>query len=166
MKTRKVELGIINVGNSIMVSDPCYGVCSINNKLIDNISDGRFNAFVRLGMVNGWSERVKELTICKVGRKAFTALKHLDELGCVSVDSGVCGIYDSSYFNEFHDESRANDDWYKDNVLNGFHDSLEEAYITKSKGIHSCSGYGDGVYPIYIKKDENDKIFQITIRFI
>lgn len=166
MKTRKVNLGVITLGNSAMVSDPCYGLYTWCNKIITDICQGAFDSFVRIGKIDKY-EYVTELTLCKANRKPFTALKHLEHYtSAIGVDSGTCGIYDYEYFKENHCELESKDDWYKKNVCNGFYDTKNQAFITDDKGVHSCSGYGDGMYHCYVKRNENGKIIQITIKYI
>ena len=165
MATKKFNLGVIKVNGQVMVSDPSYGTLTWCNKVIINMQNGDYNCFTRIENEKMYGGRVKELTICHVDRKPFTALKHMMYFGSVGVDSGTCGIYDYNYFKETHSEDYAKDNWYNENVCNDFYQTKEQAYMMGNKGVHSCSGYGDGMYRVYVKKNENDLIHQITIKF-
>ena len=166
MRTKRINLGVVNLGGMAMISDPCYGMQTWCNSLVLDVLKGKYNAFVRIQ--NGqFGERVSELTLCHESRKPFTAIKYLEHFSSrIGVDSGTCGVYDYDYFNKTHDDNYANDDWYEKNVMNKFYNNKEQAYITDNKGVHSCSGYGDGMYHAFVKRGENDKVFQITIKFI
>lgn len=166
MKTKKFNLGVITLSNKVMVSDPCYGLLVWCNKTIENVLSGNYNCFTRVGKDGVWGERVKELTICHVDRKPFTAFKHLDYIGSVGVDSGTCGIYDNSYYESTHDEKHAEEKWYDKNVCSDFHLEKSQGLILENKGIISCSGYGDGMYGVYVKRNENGLIHQITLKYI
>ena len=167
MRTKKVNLGIVNLGENVMISDPCYGVQTWCNSLVLEVAKGKYNALVRIGKDGQWGERVTELTLCHESHKPFTALKHLEHHSAfIGVDSGTCGIYDLDYFESNHDDHSSDEDWYQKNVMNDFYYTKEQAFITDGKGVHSCSGYGDGMYHAYVKRNENNKVFQITIKFI
>lgn len=165
MKTKKFNLGEITLNNEVIVSDPCYGLLVWCNKEIKNVLSGKYNCFTRIQNEDFWGERVKELTICHVDRKPFTALKHLEYICSVGVDSGTCGIYDKEYYKSNHNDEHADEEWYEKNVCNGFYLNKEQGLMLENKGIISCSGYGDGMYSVYVKRNENGFIYQITIKY-
>ena len=167
MRTKRINLGVVNLGGTAMISDPCYGMKTWCNSLVLGVLKGKYNAFVRIGKYGEWGERVTELTLCHESRKPFTEMKHLEHFSSrIGVDSGTCGVYDFDYFDKTHDDNNANDDWYSKNVMNEFYNTKEQAFITDNKGVHSCSGYGDGMYHAFVKRGEDDQVFQITIKFI
>jgi hypothetical protein len=165
MRTKKISLGIIKINNGIMVSDPCYGLDCGWNRVFSDVVQGEYNAFVRISATGGYGERVKELTICHNSKK-LSKYNQNDMVALVGVDSGTCGFYDYDYYENTHNELNADENWYEKNVLNRFYETKEQAFVTDEMGIHSCSGFGDGLYRVYAKKNANNLIDQMTIEFL
>ena len=161
------KIGSIRLGNSVMVSDPSYGVATWLNKEIDGVLSGDYNVYVTISNEGAWGERVKSLTVCHSEYKPNKTLRGMEK-ACyhIGVDSGTCGIYDIDYFKSHHNEQTANDDWYIRTVMNGFYEKREQSYITDGIGVHSCTGFGDGLYIAYVKRNKDGQIIQITIKYI
>ena len=166
-KEIKLEVGSITLNEKVMVSDPCYGTDVWCNAIIDNVLSGVYNAFVVIADCDRWGQRVKELTICHESKKPIKTLSCLELASAnIGVDSATCGIYDYDYYTQNHDTKNANDEWYDKNVCNGFWDNETKTHMTNGVGIHSCTGYGDGMYEVFVKRDGNDKVVQITLTYL
>lgn len=84
-----------------------------------------------------------------------------EEIGYITVDAGIVYLGDPCYQREDSDFS----DWDK------FCDRInDKTGVTKlddaGKGIVVSSGYGDGVYPVFIKRDEFGIITELIVKFI
>lgn len=168
MKTYR--FGTINLGSEVYVSDPCYSLDVWCMHLIDNVLSGEYKTYTKTKEIaygeKSVDERASELIVCHKDYK-MSPLKVTDEVLCsVGVDSGTCGIYDKEYYEKYHFDGTNDDEWYKKNVCNGFWNRKGEASNLDNKGIISCSGYGDGHYTVYVKRNKEGLIYQITIKYI
>lgn len=97
-------------------------------------------------------------------------IKEWEKVGAIDVDAGVCWIGDPCYIigNEELEYPYLN--W------NDFCNKLiikEKEGITKwkhhhsyGKGITVRTGYGDGTYPVYVKRNKEGRIAEVKIVFI
>ena len=111
-KQRVVDLGTIELGSKVMVSDPCYkDLDAWYNKEI-NIKSGKYHCTALVKDCGVWGERVMELTIVHDDNKKA---KPKSLYGAsVAVDSGQCGFYDYHYFKENTDkEETERYEWYQ-----------------------------------------------------
>jgi hypothetical protein len=164
MKTKRINLGVVNLGGMAMISDPCYGMQTWCNSLVLDVLKGKYNAFVRIGKYAEWGERVTELTLCHESRKPFTEIERLEHFSSrIGVDSGTCGIFDKDYYEEHHSKTSndIDEDWYEKFVC----DEMKDYITTDGKGAISSSGCGDGRYPVFAEYKGN-KAFAIRIKFL
>ena len=160
---------VIKIKNGkITFSDPCYRLgtwCAIYNIPFPN---GEYRIQAKKTDEGDWGYRVAEIAIYNKKLVPENESRELDiwwdELeGEVGVDSGQAGIFDSTYYEKFHNENSINDLWYDricDITL------TEEGYgATDELGVVSSSGYGDGGYTAYLGK-LGDKIVAAKIVFI
>ena len=164
MRTKKHNLGVITLGSSVRISDPCYDMGVWCAKTLDNVLSGEYNAYTRVQDENRYG-RVTELTVCHVNYKP-KALSKCNAYTCVGVDSGTCGIYDLDYYKKSHFENNIDDDWYSKNVCNGFWDKKSRGSNLDGLGVISTTGYGDGSYYVALEENENGEIYRITIQYL
>lgn len=90
-----------------------------------------------------------------------------EKVGFITVDAGLVQIGDPCYTSDGRNHC---EDWtkfcdklfksQKDGVLSVNHDAG-----APGKAIVIQTAYGDGVYPVYVKRDENGSILQLIVDF-
>lgn len=159
----------IKLSNEVRVSDPCYDDDVWCKSKIKDVLPGEYVVQTRK----------------KGGRVAWLMVTHKDHLksdepwiehSTIGVDSGQAGIFcESSYRN---DEITIEKPKGSDFALNAYHESGDRWYekmcsFTLSdkqwgsyeSGVASSSGWGDGMYPVDVKKHKG-KIICIKVLFI
>ncbi len=95
-----------------------------------------------------------------------------EHIGHIGVDAGLCWVGDPCYILHTEDEDNAKE---LGTTWGEFCDKLtEDGVYTKFNyplgheglGIAISTGYGDGFYPVYIKKNPNGRVAEIRIVFI
>lgn len=163
---KAVKIGQIQLGNSVRVSDPCYDMNVWCAGTLENILKGVYNAYVKIqDNKDGWGRRITELSVCHSCHRFRSSKKEM--VGSVGVDSGTCGIYDLEYYEEHHYDDSIDEEWYSKHVCeSAFWKKPYQSSLLDGKGVMSCTGYGDGQYSVYVKKNEIGQIYQITIVYI
>ncbi len=110
-----VNKGIITLGNKVMVSDPCYGLNTWCQGVIENVLPGNYDCNVEYKDEGDWGIRVSaiEVTHIDYDRCMFDEEREAFDVG---VDSGQAGIFDYDYYVKFHSDQsvrpHVDDDWY------------------------------------------------------
>lgn len=158
----------------MVVSDPCYAIGTWFQTEIENAKKGTWLAFVKkINDYEGWGERCAKLI---VHHQNYDLPKEgWEHISSIGVDSGQVGIFDKeSYRNDSlikgttgHKfatlDGPAGDRWYSaccDITLSRMHAGILEG------GVVSESGYGDGSYNCYIKKNKDGEIIAVKLVFI
>ena len=170
MKNIKKFIGMINLGNKVMISDPCYSIDTWCQGKIGNIVPGTYNCYVLQGIVKGWEDwgvREKELylihTCSSIKPEDIVEPTNFE----VGVDSGTAGIFDYDYYEKYHNKEKDKDKevfevWYDKYVCD-----VDENYkITSDLGVWSRSGLGDGGYKCFIHTNSEGKVDGMKIVFI
>ena len=174
MKTieyNRLHVGVIELGDEAMVSDPCYDKGLWCQGIIKNLLPGKYHCYIDEFYTGSWGHRIGFLHVIhddylKVSLDDFVG-KNLENVS-IGVDSGQCGIYDVSYFNE----TRNDEEWYKracdltyieDRSSDDIHPFT--GGIIDGKGVVSSSGYGDGGYHCLTRKNDEGKVIAITVDF-
>ena len=97
-----------------------------------------------------------------------------EQVGVFSVDSGLCLIGDPCYHAAENRRPKAlGNDWsdFCDNLKDSDfdenrHSSLNHDAGHEGFGVLLSTGYGDGVYSVYVMKDDFGHIAQVKIVFI
>jgi hypothetical protein len=164
----------ITLGESVMVSDPCYSVPTWCQVKVDGVLPGNYYTFAKLWNDTSWGCRISKL--CVVHEDYINAdLKFRRNTGVVGVDSGQAGIFDlASYRNDeiadsittpnvdfgLHDRG-IGDVWYEKMCKFTLSDNSWGVY---DNGVVTSSGLGDGSYDLYTSK-VNKKIVALHIDF-
>ena len=107
--------GTITLGEKVMVSDPCYGLGTWCQGVLENVLPGVYDCNVEHSDEGDWGVRVSAIEVTHEScRGRFIALECEDfEVG---VDSGQAGIFDYEYYAKYHmdatEREHVNDDWY------------------------------------------------------
>ena len=107
--------GTITLGEKVMVSDPCYGLGTWCQGVLENVLPGVYDCNVEYSDEDMWEIRVSAIEVTHESCKGkFIQLECEDfEVG---VDSGQAGIFDYEYYAKYHKDStereHVDDDWY------------------------------------------------------
>ena len=114
---KKYNLGEIELGNEVYVSDPCYKIGTWCQKLLSGLKAGKYQGFMYKKDFGSLGIRVTDLWIAHENYvKNFP--RTLVEDASIGVDSGGAGIYDKAYYEKYHKEGKDIDDdpesgaWY------------------------------------------------------
>lgn len=168
MEDRVLDIGLITLGDKVVVSDPCYNICTWCSGIINNLFPGVYSCHVIQGIVKDWEDwgvREKELYITHL----CSSIKPEDIVEPtnfeVGVDSATAGIFDYDYYEKYHNREKdkeAFEVWYDKYVC----DVDEDYKITSDLGVWSRSGLGDGSYECFIHTNSEGKVDGIKIVFI
>ena len=155
----------IRLGNKVMVSDPCYGLNTWCQGVLENVLPGIYDCRVEYSDEGAWGERVSAIEVIH----ADCGIRIYEEADFeVGVDSGQAGVFDYEYYCKYHtddnDRNHVDDDWY-DKVYD-ITLSDESAGTIDECGIVSSSGYGDGCYACWVARNSDGYIVAIRIEYI
>lgn len=161
----KKKVGIIELGEEAYMSDPTY---STNNELNCTIKTfaGKYNVFITKSQGDFDNGRISNLYAIHQdfykGKNGYKRIPQTNkEYMFCCVDSGTCGIFDKDYFEKYHNEQGADDEWYEKFVMGTI---SKEYVVTDGLGAFSLSGWGDGKYIVNAEYKEG-KAFAINIKF-
>lgn len=144
----KESVGVIQLGENVRISDPCYGIDTWCAGTLENVLAGEYQCFSQKCNEDFWKElglNSLRISNIEVRHKDYldvepTELQDID----VGVDSGQCGIYDLNYFSEHCKK----EDWYER--------VCDKTYISKPNPDHipfndssfykALNGKFEGVY--------------------
>ena len=106
----------IKLGNKVMVSDPCYGLGTWCQGILENVLPGNYNCEVEYSDEGDWGERVSAIEVVHDNYDRPVPVEFESEDFEVGVDSGQAGIFDYDYYTKYHTDStvrdHVDDDWY------------------------------------------------------
>lgn len=196
MKTKRYKLGEIELKDSVYVSDPCYDTETWCQALVENLKPGKYIGYMKkadFGPGGLGGMRVTDIWITHTDYPHLYPVKILDETIDIGVDSGQAGIYDKEYYEKYH-IPELDEHWYnKEFDLIYCYDIDGNKYIgpypkinrktfeiewissgqerrdgiaLDKKGVVSFSGFGDGSYDLYARKNKEGQIIGLRINFI
>lgn len=168
MKTRyRFFVGTIELGNEIIVSDPCYARDSYANDILTNVKVGKWDV-ESYKADDSFDGHI--LLVTARGYKLGVMPKQKLFIG--GIDSGQAGVYNIDEYNNddlvslFKHNNVPNhldlDEWY------GYACHISEDGVPAKlvgNGVTSESGYGDGVYTTYIDTNTKGEIVRIVLVF-
>ena len=115
-KKYKQELGTIELGDKVYVSDPCYRVGTWCQAFVEGLKPGKYYGFMYkkdFGPGGFGGIRVTDLWIAHENYIKNYPTKILDKGIDIGVDSGSAGIFDKEYFEKYHilEEGKYMDDY-------------------------------------------------------
>ncbi len=166
-------LGEIDLNDKAVIGDPCYPLESMG--VINHVRPGKYHCYVRtkvrISRLFAFHEDVplKEIFPILRSGKALRPVPSLqveeyaDEDGDTGfgVDSGQAGIFNHDYFGERDWMRRYQDlryrQWYQ--TISYMQDADGRHYgMMDGKCVVSQSGWGDGGYPCYLYKKNNEVV--------
>lgn len=101
-----------------------------------------------------------------------TLLSGLTYAGSFSVDSGQAMVGDPCYLNEFENWPEGTPFDHEENsgkysYLGACGVTLKEGYgeLGYAQAVAFSTGYGDGVYPVYVKLNDDGRVGMVVIDF-
>ena len=148
----------------LRVCDPCYNK-SIKSVAVLEVLKGKYLATVGIKEnMDGFGERVNWLEICHQDYLDVEANQLMPDVD-VGVDSGQAGFFDDEHYPDGGSTGDFED-------LNSFYGKAcnltlqdEQGGIIDSFGVVSSSGYGDGVYELYVGRNSANQIVSARINF-
>lgn len=108
------DKGIITLGGKVMVSDPCYGMNTWCQGVLENVLPGNYRCEIRYSDEGDWGVRVAEIRATHVNY-AVDIFDKLEDFE-IGVDSGTAGIFDYEYYARYHtdtsEKEHVNKHWY------------------------------------------------------
>ena len=159
-KCEKHVAGVINFGDKIDITDPCYNRdvwCRMNDV---KIIPGKYTCIAWIRDTGDWGRRVATVGIYLNG--VIPKSREMHEIGGgIGVDAGLAGFFENK--KDFTDE-----EWCE--FCNLIHDDYPTVLADENslfKGIVTSSGYGDGGYGVFAARDpDHYSICALEIRFI
>ena len=155
----KTEIGTFDCVSGILrVTDPCYSRETWCSGTIEDCRTGKWSAEIERQNYGNWGNRIVRLTVTHIDGGTGPEDTADFEVG---VDSGQAGVFDDAHYS-------GEDSDYD----GGFYDECCRLTLSKkgagvvSNGAVSCSGFGDGGYQAFYRRDNKGKCFSITIVFI
>ena len=93
-----------------------------------------------------------------------------EKVGVIGVDAGLCWIGDSCYVVS-KDASHVFETWdqFCDQLFKDEIEGVKQWNYTKGHpglGVSVSTGYGDGCYPVYVKRNQEGRIAEAKVVFI
>lgn len=166
---KRIEIGTFEVvTGKVVVSDPCYEIGTWCQGVLENVREGAWRCHVLRS-----DDRVAELILGHSSGQAVSKRWNKESFD-VGVDSGQAGVFDAAHYRDdaaTQGVSRIaqevicrEEPWYSiccDRTLGN-----ESGAGIIPFGVVSSSGYGDGSYRCYTRKDAAGCVVGIRIVFI
>jgi hypothetical protein len=157
------KLGTLEIrSGKVIASDPCYDSGTWCASEITDVLNGKYIAEIDVIDCDSWGHRVGTLEITHEDYKDRLDECDMDYDSTCGVDSGTFCLSDKIYYGLYHDEN-LNDEWYDDWVcgMEGY------GHIVENYMAMSSSGYGDGGYPVYVRREpKNGYVVSIVVDFL
>jgi len=154
------------VADKLVVADPCYidegdtieGLLHVGLGIVLDECRGTWGASVVLSDEGDWGQRVSVLRAMKYGH--FDFISSWERVNDNGVDSGqmfigCLGNFPLDYDKLLERYQLPNGAWNND---------LD--FFAYGEGAVSSTGYGDGCYPVYVKRDIRGNPIAVEVRFL
>ena len=162
---KNIDKGFINLGEKVMVSDPCYEMDTWCQVTINNVLKGIYKCTLEM-CEDVWGPRVSAIQVVHVDYMN-KLLEYYNNFN-IGVDSGQAGIFDYEYYKKYHN-GNTDDNWYDaicDKTITTFNgEGFLDGNTIDRLGFVSSSGYGDGVYGCWVSEYDG-KVVAIRVEYI
>lgn len=160
------------ISDKMIVSDPSYeyvpeehepNSCLMKlNIVVDNVLSGQW-VMILLIKKDIKDSNAELLCIHNSVTDSHSSILQIPwrKIGGIGVDTGQAGIYD---LRNYHNNLRYDNEWYEMN--SNLTNKPTDYSGVIPYGAVSSSGFGDGMYPVYVATNENSKIVAVKIVFI
>lgn len=154
---RRQKIGTKHFEGIVDITDPCYKKgtwCRTEAQ----VKAGEYECHIwKHTEKYEWNgKEVKDVRVGVIGIYLYGIIppqRSMEYVGDIGVDAGLAGFF-------------MNKPDYNDDEWDEFCDSIRDGHAwIKDEGFFSSSGYGDGIYPVYASKADNE-IVALEIRFI
>ena len=166
------EVGKIKIKDKLVVSDPCYSLDDWTI-ILNDMLEGNYRCFFERGegyrIFESW---IVHENYC-ISKDKIEELKY--EIG---VDSGQAGYFEYDYFEknsklEEIDKDKYNKEYYDKicDLTYSYFEEIKNKYFSggitqENEAFVTSSGYGDGCYECFVKRNKENKIIAVKIVFI
>ena len=150
------DLGDIILGSSVIITDPGYAQYIWCNATLRTVKPGKYHCWVNMSDEGKWGHRVAELCAAHVTAD-YERLKDTEVEIAIGVDSGQAGIFDEAYFKEHTGKKN----WYGQVC-----DTTTPAGTLDGFCVVSSSGFGDGAYNLFVRRNSEGIVVYIKVVFI
>lgn len=102
----------IELGNKVVISDPCYDLDTWCNGVLENVKPGIWHTKAENVNINNWGERCSALIVWHKDVEKPDEDDFEETNIDVGVDSGQAGIYDYDHFAYIKDDEGHDEQWY------------------------------------------------------
>lgn len=153
---------------TLRVTDPCYDVGTWCTGTLQALP-GRWSAKTVVGPTD-WHVRVLTLQVSheSLGDVPVDSHESLEKAGLnAGVDSGQCGFFDDALYPRDSQQLEYEDGtFYNDCCRSTLDRSNPGGAVVRDMGAVSSSGYGDGGYEVYVKRDADGLVVLAQLVFI
>lgn len=152
----------------LRISDPCYDLDTWCAGTLDNVLNGKWNAKIEESDKGSWGIRVSNLVAVHENYALSANNPELTKID-VGVDSGQCGIFDLDQYPKDDPGEYGDKNSFYGKVCNltcNEDDMNQSAGIIDNFGVVSRSGYGDGSYECYVRRNVKGEIVAAEIVFL
>lgn len=112
---KEINKGFINFDDKVIISDPCYGMNTWCQGIVDNVLKGKYKCMLETSDEGEWGNRISAIQVVHE-YYVKKSLEYSKENFVVGVDSGQAGIFDYEYYKKYHSDAseseHINEDWY------------------------------------------------------
>ena len=165
MNDEEIFVGQLNLDADVRISDPCYEPDCWCSCTVHGFRPGIYNAYVVEDPEEG---RVAELVICleEADTSTKSRMDWIENDASVAVDSGQAGFFNEKFFSTVGKGDYDDPDSFYGECCGITLADEPYGVLGNELGVVSSSGYGDGVYPLYVVLDSNGKVIAAKIVFI
>ena len=158
--------GQIQIEDKLVVSDPYYNINTWCIAVLEKVLPGKYNCYM-----DYIGNRVRKILIIHEGYNVDEKTINVEEPVDIGVDSAQAGFYNYNYFKKYSELREINEsEWekeYREPIRKStFHEKKFDGTVINGMAFVSSSGYGDGSYECYTKKNEDGKIIAAKVIFI
>lgn len=160
---------MVNIGTSVVISDPAYEPGSLCSRTINNMVPGEYICSMQTLDSGLFGARVSGIKLTLKGwvKKKAASKEMVYE---IAADHAMCGFYAREYFlgkNREGQESTEWRNWYRTvEAVTFSHETGFGSGVIDGKCFVSSTGYGNGVYNCAVKKDGLGQVFELWLRYI
>jgi len=87
-----------------------------------------------------------------------------ERVGSIGVDAGLCWVGDPCYCVTPDASSHPAETW--DEFCAKLRKGEKEGVMEWASGVSVSTGYGDGEYPVYVKRDSDRRVVEVKVVFV
>ena len=165
---RWFDLGQFKTESGRLIAiDPVY-MTSVSSAMVLDAKPGVYDTQCLVGKT-AWHHRVKVLRIWhgSLSQSVFDDLAEFEKIEHLGVDSGQLGFFDEVQFAKAAQLKSAGSAFY-DNCSSLVLDQARPGggILEHQSGVVTVSGYGDGTYPLYVRRNSEGKVVAAFFEFI